>query len=132
VSTTLCFVSVLVRSSLDTNRSHFRSHDHVFVGTFNIPPLTVSAMSITDMMIVASFSPDKWDALSLTAEYYQGKLILTVDAQATVRVPFLADYSFTTEMKNLIVHVNQQSDRHLCACPSWVNPNKTLPTFLKL
>jgi hypothetical protein len=79
-------------------------------------------MSVTDMMIIAHFSPEKWSALSITAEYYRGKLILHVDAQVSARVPVLFDYTISTELNDLVVHVNQLSDRHLCACPDWSQP----------
>jgi hypothetical protein len=101
-------------------------HDGAFVGTFDIPPVTVKAMSVTDMMIIAHFSPEKWSALSITAEYYEGKLILHVDAQVSARVPALFDYTISTELNDLVVHVNELSDRHLCACPNWSEArNKT-------
>lgn len=124
--------------ALDMGKGSF-THDHAFVGTFEIPPVTAKAMSITDMMIIASFSPDKWDALSLTAEYYRGKLVLAVDAEATIRVPVLADYSFTTTVKNMKVRVNEMADRSLCACPTWNEPKKiylagieSVPDFMHL
>lgn len=123
--------------ALDMGQGSF-THNGAFVGTFDIPPVTVKAMSVTDIMIVAHLSPDKWDALSLTAEYYRGKLVLHVDAQATIRVPALADYSFATSLQDIVVHVNEMSDRHLCACPDWEeakNNSKPVwaePDFLQL
>jgi hypothetical protein len=76
-------------------------------------------MSVTDLMIIAHFSPEKWSALSISAEYYRGKLILDVDVQVSARVPALYDYTVSTELNGLVVHVNELSDRHLCACPDW-------------
>lgn len=102
-------------------------HDGAFVGTYEIPPVVVEAMSITDILIVASFAPEKWDALSITAQYYKGTLVLHVDSETTIRVPALADYTFTATLRNLIVHVNELSDRSLCACPTWSDAqNRTM------
>lgn len=110
--------------ALDMGGGSFR-HNGVEIGQYTIPPVTADAMSITDVMVIAHLSADKWDALSLTAEYYRGKLVLNVDAAATIRVPFLFDYSFEAELKNLVVHVNEMSDRHLCSCPTW-SDNSTI------
>lgn len=110
--------------ALDMGKGSF-SHDGAFVGTYEIPPVTVAATSITDILIIASFTPEKWEALAITAEYYRGTLVLHVDAEATIRIPALADYSFSTDLKDLVVHVNEKSDRSLCACPTWSDTNKT-------
>jgi len=116
---------------LDMGRGTF-SHDGAFVGTFEIPPANAKAMSITDMMILAKFTPEKWEALSLTAEYYRGTLALDVDSQASIRVPALANYEYEAKVTNMRVHVNDPTmmDRHLCACPQWKDEkNKTAPHF---
>jgi hypothetical protein len=100
------------------------------VGTYEIPPVVVQAQSVTDVLIVASFTPEKWSALSIAAEYYRGTLVLSVDVQASIRIPALADYTFPFSMTDLIVHVNDLSDRHLCACPTWADTkNKTKPVL---
>lgn len=104
--------------ALDAGSGSF-THNGAFVGTYDIPPVVAEPLAITDLLIVAHLAPDKWDALGLVAEYYRGRLVLRVDAEATIRVPALADYTFTAEMSNLIVNVNEQSERHLCACPTW-------------
>lgn len=100
-------------------------HDGAFVGTFDIPPFEAKAMSISDFMIIAHLKPEKWEALSLTAEYYRGKLVLTVDTSVTVRIPALGDYSFSADVKGLPVNVNELSDRSLCACPTWSQPGES-------
>lgn len=116
--------------ALDMGKGSF-AHDGAFVGTYEIPSVTVAAMAVTDILIVASFAPEKWQALSITAEYYRGTLVMHVDAQASIRVPALAEYSFTASLKDLVVHVNEMSDRHLCACPTWSDANnKTKPILL--
>lgn len=116
-------------AALDMGRGTF-THNGAFVGTFDIPPVTVKAMSVTDLFIIAHLSPDKWDALALTTEYYRGKLVLHVDVQTTIRIPAMADYSFATDLRDIAVHVNEMSDRHLCACPNWSDAkNGTIKTF---
>lgn len=116
--------------ALDMGRGTF-SHNGAFVGTFEIPPATAKAMSITDMMILAKFTPEKWEALSLTAEYYRGTLSLDVDSQASIRVPALANYSYQAKVTNMRVHVNDPTmmDRHLCACPQWKDAKNSTPSL---
>jgi hypothetical protein len=104
--------------ALDAGRGSFK-HDGELVGTFDIPPVVADAMSITDLLIVAHLTPERWQALSISTEYYRGKLILGVDAHATIRLPAFFNFVFTTSLQDLIVHVNELSDRHLCACPTW-------------
>jgi hypothetical protein len=104
--------------ALDHGMGSF-THNGAFVGTYDIPPTVAAPMSITDLLIVAHLAPDKWDALGLVAEYYRGKLVLYVDAEATLRIPMLANYTVTTALKNIVVNVNEQSERYLCACPNW-------------
>lgn len=126
----VAFIPRLLHSH--TGKGSFR-HDGAFVGTFDIPPVTATAMSVTDMMIIAHFSPERWSALSISAEYYRGKLILDVDVAVSVRVPALFDYSISTKLENLEVHVNEMSDRHLCQCPDWSEAkNNTPPAWLLL
>ena len=104
--------------SLNMGKGSF-THDGAFVGTFEIPPSEAKAMMITDMMIIAKFTPEKWEALALTTEYYRGTLVLDVSSQASIRVPALANYSYEVDFKDMRVHVNDPNlmDRHLCACP---------------
>jgi hypothetical protein len=104
--------------ALDMGKGSF-THDGAFVGTYEIPPTYIAANAISDILIVASFTPEKWQALSITAEYYRGTLVMHVDATATIRIPALFDYTFSTSLKDIVVHVNDMSDRHLCACPTW-------------
>lgn len=112
--------------ALDMGKGSF-SHDGAFVGTYEIPPVMVAATAITDILIVATFTPEKWEAISIGAEYYRGTLVLHVDVEMSIRVPALADYAFTASVKDKVVHVNELSDRHLCACPTWSSTNKTTP-----
>ncbi|GAX26059.1 hypothetical protein FisN_4Hh438 [Fistulifera solaris] len=113
--------------ALDMGKGSF-AHNGVFVGTFDIPPTTAKANSITDMFIITHLSPEKWEALSLTSDYYRGKLVLDVQARATLRVPAFFDYSYTAALENIVVHVNEMSDRHMCACPTW-DQNQTMIDF---
>jgi len=104
--------------TLDMGHGSF-THEGAFVGTFDIPPVTAKAMSITDMLIIAHLAPEAWDALGLAKEYYQGKLVLHVSVEASVRVPALANFSYTASVDDIVVNVNEMADRHLCACPNW-------------
>ena len=118
--------------AVDMGRGTFK-HNGVYVGTFEIPPTVISAMAITDIAIVATFTPEKWEALSLSAEYYRGTLAFTIDAQSMIRIPVLFDYSMEADFGNMYVKVNDPNlkDRHLCACPNWDElKNKTRPHFL--
>jgi hypothetical protein len=104
------------------------THDGAFVGTFDIPPFQAKAMSISDFMIIAHLLPEKWEALSLAAEYYRGKLVLHIDTHISVRVPALGGYTFDADVKDMVVNVNELSDRSLCACPDWSHSrNKSRP-----
>ena len=111
--------------ALDKGMGSF-THNGAFVGTYDIPPIVVAPMAITDLLIVAHLAPDKWDALGLVAEYYRGKLVLYVDAEATLRIPMMANYTFTSALRNIVVNVNEQSERHLCSCPDWNDRKTTL------
>jgi hypothetical protein len=118
--------------ALDMGKGSF-THNGAFVGTFDIPPSVITSMSITDIFLIAHLSPDKWAALGLATEYARGTLVLDVDTQATIRVPAMANYSFTSELKNIEVRVNEMSDRHLCACPEWSQKAQELewiPSFI--
>lgn len=102
--------------ALDVGKGNF-AHDNTIVGTYEIPPTLIASQAITDILIVAKFTPEKWQALSITAEYYHGTLVMSVNADATIRIPFLFDYTISTSLQDITVHVNELSDRHLCSCP---------------
>ena len=98
------------------------------VGTFDIPPTTSEKMTITDVMVKSSFTPDKWDEVALAAAYYKGNLPLDISAEGTFRIPFLYNYTFTAELKHMLLNVADPtlSNRELCACPTWDDlKNKT-------
>ena len=98
-------------------------HDGQYVGSFDIPEAVISELSISDIVVKVSFSPDKWSALSLTSEYYRGKLTLTVGGHTHVKIPGL-NYQFDAKFQDIEVNVNDPSmdDTHLCACPGWKKP----------
>lgn len=117
--------------AVDMGRGNFK-HKGVFVGTFDIPPTTVVAMSVTDVRIVAHFTPGTWEALSLTNEYRKGTLTFDIDAKATFRFPGMLGYSMTSSFNDIHVLVNDplMDDRHLCKCPTWDDEkNKTIAVF---
>lgn len=106
-------------------------HKNDYIGSFEIPPVTIQARSITDLLITAQFAPEKWQSLSIGAEYYAGTLVLTVDSQVTIRMPNLFNYKFTASVEGLAVNVNQAADRHLCACPTWSDAKTKVPAWLE-
>ena len=108
--------------ALDMGKGSF-AHNGDMVGTYEIPPTLMASQAITDLLIVARFTPEKWQALSITAEYYSGNLVLHVNADASIRIPALFDYTISTSLQDIVVHVNALSDRHLCSCPTWANNN---------
>jgi hypothetical protein len=116
--------------ALDKGSGQF-THNGKFMGTFDIPPFTVEAMSITDVLIIAHLSPERWDSFSIASEYYHGKLVLHVDAKAVIRVPALFDWTYEGGVEGIEVHVNELSDRHLCACPSWDEAKNHTLDFLE-
>ena len=113
-------------ASLDNANGTF-IHDGKIAGKIEIRPTTIAATSITDVLMVASFAPETWEALDIAKEFYRGTLVLHVALDMAIRVPALLDYEFTVSIQDMAVHVNEQSDRSLCACPSWSDPpNKTM------
>lgn len=94
-------------------------HEDAFVGDFEIPATTIAANSISDLLIVTKLHPERWLAVKIGTEYYRGTLKLNVSAEATVRIPILMDYTFTQTVDGIVVDVNAEADRHLCACPTW-------------
>jgi len=104
------------------------SHRGTMVGTFEVPSTESAAMTITDVMVKATFTPDKSQAISLAAEYFEGNLVLDIDSVATFRIPFLSNYTFDASFKNIHINVADPylSNRKLCACPKWSDvKNKT-------
>lgn len=113
--------------ALDMASGNF-THKGKPVGSFQIPPVVAEPLSITDVLLVAHFAPEKWDAISITREFVSGKLEFLANAKATLRIPILFDYSITASKKDIVIHVNELSDRSLCACPDWKQAkNPTLP-----
>ena len=99
------------------------------VGTFEIPEgVVLKRMAITDYLINVNITPDKWQALELTSEYYKGTLSFIVEAEIDVTIPALGGYTFQTDISNYMIHVGDaMSDRHLCACKEWKGENPSLP-----
>ena len=99
-------------------------HDDQYVGSFDIPEGRISENAISDIVVKVSFSPDKWTALSLTSEYYQGKLQFVIGGHAHVTIPGLGNYQFDAKFDDIHIHVNdlKLDDTHLCACPGWKKP----------
>lgn len=113
---------------IDMGSGSFK-HDGVHVGTFEIPEgVVLKRMAITDYLINVNITPDKWQALELTSEYYKGTLSFIVEAEIDVTIPALGGYTFQTDISNYMIHVGDaMSDRHLCACKEWKGDNPSLP-----
>ena len=103
---------------LDMASGSFK-HDGAQVGTFTVPRTSIQSMAITDLLVSVTFTPDKWEALQLTAEYYKGTLTFRVDMAAAVQIPALANFTYDFEMDNykVLAADPKLQDRHLCYCP---------------
>jgi hypothetical protein len=108
---------------LDNGSGQFH-HDGEYVGSFQIPSGQISPQAISDIVVKVTFTPDKWSALSLTSEYYQGTLKFMVGGHSHVKIPGLGNYQFDAKFDDILVNVNDPSldDTHLCACPGWKKP----------
>lgn len=122
-----------IGAALDRGKGSFSFEGKQF-GTFEIPPVKAGPMTITDFMIVVHISPaDNTQAIQLAEAYYTGKLILDADFQGTIRVPALFDYTIGVDAKNIVVDINQETDRSLCHCPTWDDDkNHSTSIFLEL
>ena len=96
-------------------------HDGVNVGVLNLgEEVRIAGTAITDVLMTATFSAEKWEAAGLTAEYYKGTLSFVVDADVTVKIPALmGGYTYTANWDNFVVDVGDFGDRSLCACQDW-------------
>jgi len=119
-------------AALEKGKGSFSFEGKEF-GTFEIPPVMVDPMTITDFMIIIHISPaDKTQAIQLAEAYYTGKLILEANFKGTLRVPAMFDYTTSIEAGDIVVDINQASDRSLCQCPTWDDDKNhtTTPIFL--
>mmetsp|Transcript_10627 Transcript_10627/g.21737 ORF Transcript_10627/g.21737 Transcript_10627/m.21737 type:complete len:590 (+) Transcript_10627:1374-3143(+) len=106
-------------SAILVNGTGTFSYKNKFVGTFTIPPFTAEAMAITDFVLIAHLTPGAWDGIAIAKDFSLGKLVLTANASAVVRIPALADLTVQGGRDKIMVYVNEIQDRSLCACPSW-------------
>ena len=99
-------------------------YDGEYIGSFEIPEGKIAQEAISDIIVKVTFTPDKWQALSLTSEYYRGTLRFMVGGHAHVSVPALGNYSFEAKFDDIEVNPNDPTldDTHLCACPGWKKP----------
>ena len=96
-------------------------HQGFQVGHYIVPPVSVTAMAITDVMIIATLTPDRHQAVALATDYYKNKLVLDVNIDLVLRVPTLFNYSREFTIADRPVPISQEEDRHLCACKEWKN-----------
>lgn len=106
--------------ALDEGHGTFR-HGGEQVGHYIVPPVSVAAMAITDVLIIATLTPSRSQALALTRDYYEDTLVLNADIDLILRTPFLFNYSKEVTIHDKAIQVNQKQDRHLCACVKWNN-----------
>ncbi|KAL7452203.1 hypothetical protein ACHAWC_003931 [Mediolabrus comicus] len=99
-------------------------YDGEYVGSFEIPEAKISEEAISDFVVKVTFTPDKWQALSLTAEYYRGTLRFVVGGHTHVSVPAFGNYAFEAKFDDIEVNPSDPDldDTHLCACPGWKKP----------
>jgi hypothetical protein len=116
-------------AALEKGKGSFKYDGRDF-GTYEIPPVTADAMAITDLMLIARVTPDKTQALQIAEAYYLGKLILEAEFEGTIRIPALFDFTFDIHVKDIVVNVNELSDRSLCHCPTWDGHGKNHSGFL--
>ena len=112
--------------ALDEGHGVFRHGDEQ-VGHYIVPPVSVPAMAITDVLIIATLTPDRKQAIALTRDYYEDILVLSVDIDLTLRSPSVFNYSNEVTITDRPVQINQKEDRHLCACKKW--SNDTIPAL---
>jgi hypothetical protein len=100
-------------------------HNGINVGVINLgDEVKISGTAITDIMFTATFSSEKWEAASLSAEYAKGTLSFIVDADVTVKIPALfGGFTYTADWKNFQIDVGDFGDRSLCACEDWDAPS---------
>lgn len=99
-------------------------HNGNEIGSYKIESTTFAAMSITDVTMTCSFSPEKWEAVKLAADYYRGNLVLQVNAQGTIQLS--QNVAIPINMGDMSVNATNYNmdDRHLCACPKWSDAKK--------
>mmetsp|Transcript_1599 Transcript_1599/g.3303 ORF Transcript_1599/g.3303 Transcript_1599/m.3303 type:complete len:534 (+) Transcript_1599:150-1751(+) len=100
------------------------------LGTFVIPPVTVESMAISDLMILAKASPDKHQAWNIVQAFRNGHLILDADFNATIRLPWLFNYTQNITVHDYQVDVTAPKDRSLCHCQTGDGSKNSTPGFL--
>ena len=119
-------VSIYNPNRIDFNLATFTgkiSHDGDYIGTFELPEnIIIASQSIIDVLATVTITPDKWEALELTSEYYKGTLTVLLDVHASVGIPILEGYNYGYKDSDYVVHLNgAEGPRELCACPTWKN-----------
>jgi nitrate reductase NapE component len=100
-------------------------HAGNYLGKYQIATTTFAPMSITDVTMTCTFSPDKWEAMKIAAQYYERNLVLQVNAQGTIQLPNRTPI-WPVHLGDMTINVTDFSmdDRHLCACPKWQDTKK--------
>jgi len=106
------------------------NHDGDEIGTFTVPSSMIHAKSITDILVLCTVVPDKWEALGLISEYYKGTLVFDISAGGMVRIPAIG-FNIPVKLSDFLVPVNDlPSDRHLCSCPQWKDVKTIKPLLM--
>jgi hypothetical protein len=112
------------------------THDGTYIGRFEIPPQTmVVQQSISDLLLTVTLTPDKWEALALTVEYYKGTLTFQIAMSIAISLPILGGYSYQANLDNYVLHLSDtDTGRNLCACPQWkdVKPHLSNNSFYNI
>jgi hypothetical protein len=104
--------------SLDQGHGIFK-YSGEQIGHYRIPPVDAPAMSIIDVLIIATLTPTTWEAMEISKDYYEGTLVLGIDVDLEVRTPWLFNMSTPVSVRDRPVEINRNQERHLCACKTW-------------
>jgi len=105
-------------------------HNGKKVGYYIVPAVIAPAMAITDVLVLGTLEPDKWEAIALTKEYYLDELVLDIDADLYVRAPGLFNISKSVSITDHPIKVSREQDRHLCSCKDWDGNSTANPVSL--
>lgn len=110
------------------------THDGDYIGRYEILPNTmIEAQSITDIQATVTVTPDKWEALELTSEYYKGTLAVMLDCHASAQIPIIPEYTYGYSSSGIMIHLDGAAGpREYCACPQWQKKANDPPEFMSI
>ena len=94
-------------------------------GSYEVAPMTIKALSITDDLVTTTFTPDNSQAFEIIEDFWNGDLNFTVGTQFQFTLPSLFNLSYEDEFNASIVSVGSSNDnddnfdvdQSLCTCP---------------